>query len=118
MGQPDIKKLDVLNELARTINARKHAGAETSYTASLLNKGIDACAKKFGEEAIELILAATSKDATHTTAEAADVIYHFVVLLEATGVSLDDVMAELARRQGTSGHAEKALRDQDLRGQD
>ncbi len=103
-------KLGVLAELAATIAARKSAGADTSYTASLLAGGIDKCAKKFGEEAVELLLAAPAGDKAHSAAEAADVLYHLMVLLEATDVPLDDVLDTLAARQGISGHAEKASR--------
>ena len=110
MGLSDASKLSVLAELARTVEARKSADGESSYTASLLNQGVESCAKKFGEEAVEMILAAASGNTAHTKAEAADVLYHFAVLLEVSGVSLDDVMTELERRQGTSGHAEKAAR--------
>lgn len=100
----------VLGELARTIKARRNADAASSYTASLLHKGVEACAKKFGEEAVELALASVSGNSAHITAEAADVLYHLIVLLQASNVPLDEVLAELARRQGTSGHAEKAAR--------
>ena len=113
MGLSDKTTLAVLAELARTIEERSREDADASYTASLLNNGIDSCAKKFGEEAVELILASASKNTAHTTAEAADVLYHFLVLLQASGVSVDDVMEELSRRQGTSGHVEKAARKKD-----
>lgn len=103
-------KLGVLAELAATVAARKSAGADTSYTASLLAGGTDKCAKKFGEEAVELLLAAVSGDKVHSAAEAADVLYHLIVLLEAADVSIDDVLDTLASRQGTSGHVEKASR--------
>ena len=103
-------KLKVLAELAATVAARKTAGADTSYTASLLAGGTDKCAKKFGEEAVELLLAAASGDKAHSAAEAADVLYHLMVLLEAADVPLDDVLDTLAGRQGTSGHEEKASR--------
>ena len=103
-------KLTVLAELAATVQDRKSADASSSYTASLLAKGAEKCARKFGEEAIELILAAVSGDKSHTTAEAADVLYHLLVLLEATDTPLDEVLDALERRQGTSGHAEKASR--------
>ncbi len=99
-----------LEKLALDISAKKNAAPETSYTAQLLTKGVDKCAKKFGEEAVELALAAVQGKKQEVTAEAADVLYHFLVLLEATGVSPDDVMVELARREGTSGIAEKASR--------
>lgn len=110
MALTNHEKLDVLAELAATIAARKSAGAETSYTASLLTGGIEKCAKKFGEEAVELLLAAPAGDKAHSAAEAADVLYHLLVLLEAAEVPLDDVLNTLAERQGISGHAEKASR--------
>jgi phosphoribosyl-ATP pyrophosphohydrolase len=101
---------NILSKLAETIASRKGAGADTSYTAKLLSEGRERCAKKFGEEAIELALAAVSGDGRHVTAEAADVLYHLLVLLAACGVSLGDVEAELARREGMSGLVEKAAR--------
>lgn len=100
----------VLKRLEATIAARRGAGAETSYTASLLAGGAQKCAKKFGEEAVEAALAAVSGDKKHLTAEAADVLYHLLVMLAEAGISLDDVAAALAAREGTSGHAEKASR--------
>lgn len=106
-------RLEVLAALADEIAARKTASPETSYTAKLLSQGVEKCAKKFGEEAVELALAAVLNDKAHTTAEAADVLYHLFVLLEATGVNPSDVMSELARRRGTSGIAEKASRLKD-----
>ena len=104
------ERLDVLAELAATIAARRGAAPETSYTAKLLSQGVDKCAKKLGEEAVEAALAAVSGDAAHLTSEAADVLYHLLVVLEASDVDLDAVMAELAGRMGTSGLAEKASR--------
>lgn len=103
-------KLGVLAELAATVAARKSAGADSSYTASLLAGGVDKCAKKFGEEAVELLLASPAGDKAHTAAETADVLYHLLVLLEAADVPLDDVLDTLAGRQGVGGHAEKASR--------
>ena len=106
-------RLEVLAALADEIAARKQASPDTSYTAKLLSQGVEKCAKKFGEEAVELALAAVLRDKPHTTAEAADVLYHLLVLLAASGVELAEVMAELARRQGVSGIAEKASRPKD-----
>jgi len=103
--------MSVLSELAATIHARNGADAEASYTASLLAKGPVKAAEKFGEEAIEAIIEATRGDRAALTAEAADVLFHLLVMLEASGVSLSEVEAELARRQGQSGHAEKAARN-------
>lgn len=100
----------VLKRLEATVAARKGAGTETSYTASLLAGGASKCAKKFGEEALEAALAAVSGDRKHLTAEAADVLYHLLVMLAQAGVSLDEVAAALAAREGTSGHDEKASR--------
>ena len=112
MGLKDTSRLEILAHLAKTVEARKNADADTSYTASLLNKGVSTCAKKFGEEAFELALASVSNDRAHTACEAADVIYHLIVLVEAAGVSVDDVLEELEKRQGISGHDEKAARGQ------
>lgn len=106
-------RLDVLAALADEIASRKSASPETSYTAKLLSQGVEKCAKKFGEEAVELALAAVLRAKVHTTAEAADVLYHLLVLLQSSDVELADVMAELARRQGVSGIAEKAARPKD-----
>lgn len=101
---------DVLIKLAETIERRKVVSADSSYTAKLLAQGREKCAKKFGEEAVELALASLGDDKKHVAAEAADVLYHMLVLLAASDVLLVDVMAELARREGTGGLAEKASR--------
>ena len=101
---------DVLKKLATTIAARRAASGDTSYTRSLLDGGAEKCAKKLAEEVAETVIAAVSQDGPHLTAEAADLLYHLLVLLEVRDVSLDDVLAELERRMGTSGHAEKAAR--------
>jgi phosphoribosyl-ATP pyrophosphohydrolase len=106
MAQPP----DTLSRLAATIKARRGESPDTSYTAKLLSHGTGQCAKKFGEEAFELALAAVQGDAAHVTAEAADVFYHVLVLLEAAGVDLPAVMGELERREGTGGLVEKANR--------
>ncbi len=100
----------VLTELAATIQARRSATAEASYTKSLLDAGPARCAKKFGEEAIEAVIAAAAEDNAALKAEAADVLFHLLVLLESRNISLPEVLAELEARQGTSGHAEKAAR--------
>ncbi|MCT8328072.1 phosphoribosyl-ATP diphosphatase [Albidovulum sediminis] len=99
-----------LDRLAATIAARKGADPETSWTAKLLAKGPEKCAEKFGEEAVEAIIEAVRGDRARLTAEAADVLYHLLVMLAAREVTLADVQAELARREGTSGLAEKAAR--------
>ncbi len=101
---------DVLARLHATIETRKGADPDASYTALLLAGGVRKCAQKFGEEAIETVLAAVGGDKAHLTAEAADALYHLMVTLAAAGVSPDDVAAELARRESQSGHAEKAGR--------
>ncbi|MEL6702570.1 MAG: phosphoribosyl-ATP diphosphatase, partial [Pseudomonadota bacterium] len=93
-----------------TITARKGADPDTSWTAKLLSKGPEKCAEKFGEEAVEAIIEAVKGDRDALTGEAADVLYHLLVMLAARDVALDDVLAELARRQGQSGIAEKAAR--------
>lgn len=99
-----------LQTLAATIEARKGADPEASWTAKLLAKGPEKCAEKFGEEAVEAIIEAVRGDPARLTAEAADVLYHLLVMLAARGVTLAEVEAELARRHGTSGLAEKAAR--------
>lgn len=102
--------MSILHDLAATIEARKGADPDSSWTAKLLAKGPEKCAEKFGEEAIEAIIEAVKGDRAKLTSEAADVLYHFLVMLAARDVALDDVLAELARRQGQSGIAEKAAR--------
>ena len=99
-----------LDDLFASIVARKGADPDASWTAKLLANGPEKCAEKFGEEAIEAIIETVKGDKNALTAEAADVLYHLLVMLVARDVALDDVMAELARRQGTSGIAEKASR--------
>ena len=100
----------VLQRLAATVHARRSETASKSYTRELLDAGPAHCAKKLGEEATETVIAALSQDARALTREAADLLYHLVVLLESRGVPLSDVMAELESRMGTSGLAEKAAR--------
>ena len=102
--------MSILNELAATIASRKGADPESSWTAKLLSKGPEKCAEKFGEEAVEAIIEAVKGDRDRLTSEAADVLYHLLVMLAARNVALDDVLSELARRQGTSGIAEKEAR--------
>lgn len=102
--------MSVLNDLAATIAERAKTDPENSWTAKLLAKGPEKCAEKFGEEAIEAVIEAVKGDREKLTYEAADVLYHLLVMLEARDVALEDVLAELARRQGLSGVAEKAAR--------
>jgi phosphoribosyl-ATP pyrophosphohydrolase len=100
---------ETLERLAATIAAREGADPATSYTAQLLaDRG--RAAKKLAEEAVETALAAVSQDADAVAAESADLIYHWLVLMAATGVDLDAVAAKLQAREGTSGLAEKASR--------
>jgi phosphoribosyl-ATP pyrophosphohydrolase len=101
---------DTLSRLFATIQARAGADPETSHTAALLARGAAKCAEKFGEEAIEAIVAAARSDAPALTREAADALYHLQVMLAAGGVSWAAVLAELERREGRSGIAEKAGR--------
>jgi phosphoribosyl-ATP pyrophosphohydrolase len=102
-----------LDELARTIRDRAGADPSESWTAKLLAKGPEKCAEKFGEEAVEAIIEAVKGDRARLTSEAADVLFHLLVMLRSREVSLSDVMAELAARQGTSGFAEKASRTEE-----
>ena len=99
-----------LDALAARVRERGRASPDESYTAKLLADGIARCARKFGEEAVETIVSAVAGDKPGLTAEAADVLYHLLVLLEAAEIPLRDVMAELERRTGQSGLAEKASR--------
>ncbi|MBZ0129465.1 MAG: phosphoribosyl-ATP diphosphatase [Rhodobacteraceae bacterium] len=101
---------DILHRLAATIAARKGADPDTSWTAKLLAKGPEKAAEKFGEEAVEAIIAAVKNDPENLKAEAADVLYHLLVMLAARDVALADVLGELERREGLSGIAEKASR--------
>lgn len=100
-----------LQQLAHTIESRKGADPDTSWTAKLLSKGPEKCAEKFGEEAVEAIIEAVKGDRDKLTAEAADALYHLLVMCASRDVSLTDIEAELERRHGTSGLAEKASRD-------
>jgi phosphoribosyl-ATP pyrophosphohydrolase len=99
-----------LEALNQRVTERAAASPEESYTAKLLHDGVDRCARKFGEEAVETIVAAVGRDKTGLTLEAADVLYHLLVLLRASGVTLDEVMTELDKRTAQSGLAEKASR--------
>ena len=101
---------DAFARLDATIAARKGADPETSWTAKLLSKGPEKCAEKFGEEAVEAIIAAVKGDRAKLTSEAADVVFHLAVMLAARDLTLADVAEELARREGQSGIAEKATR--------
>lgn len=101
---------DVLSNVFKTIKRRKDASPEDSYTASLLAAGAERCAKKFGEEAVEAALAGAVGDKAQLTEEAADVLYHLLVLMASSGVSPEDVATVLAMREGRSGHTEKASR--------
>ena len=101
---------NALTRLAATIEARKTADPESSWTAKLLAKGPEKCAEKFGEEAVEAIIEAVKGDKAKLTSEAADVLYHLLVMLAARDVTLAQVLAELDTRAGTSGIAEKAAR--------
>ena len=101
---------DTLTRLEATIASRKGADPGSSYVASLFAKGRGRIARKLGEEAVETIVAALSEDKAALTGEAADTIFHLMVLLADAGVPLTDVLAELDRREGVSGHEEKAAR--------
>jgi phosphoribosyl-ATP pyrophosphohydrolase len=100
-----------IHDLESTIDARaKAAGGATSYTRQLLDKGTSHCAKKFGEEAVETVIAAVEGEPKRIIAESADLIYHLLVLLKSRGLSWTDVEAALATRTSMSGLAEKAAR--------
>ena len=100
-----------LADLAKIVADRAHAAdPASSYTAKLLAEGVEKCARKFGEEAVEATIAAVSENDAALTAEAGDVLYHLVVMLQARGIPLDAVMSELEKRTRQSGLAEKAAR--------
>jgi len=99
-----------LETLDQRLAVRAAASPEESYTAKLIARGIEKCAQKLGEEATEAVIAAVTHDKPELIKEAADVLYHLLVVLRASEVSLDDVMAELDRRTAQSGLAEKASR--------
>ena len=103
--------MSTLERLFATIEARRGADPDSSWTAKLLAKGPEKCAEKFGEEAVEAIIEAVKGDTARLTAEAADVLYHLLVMLAARDLTLADVEAELDRREGVSGIAEKASRN-------
>ena len=104
------RTMSEIQTLAATIHSRKGADPDSSWTATLLTKGPEKCAEKFGEEAIEAIIEAVKGDRVKLVSEAADVLFHLLVMLAARDVTLAEVEAELARRAGTSGIAEKAAR--------
>ncbi|MFN3624239.1 MAG: phosphoribosyl-ATP diphosphatase [Hyphomicrobium sp.] len=101
---------DVLLQLAATIRARREAAPDSSYTRQLLDAGPTRCAKKLGEEAVETVIAGVGESDEALKAEAADLLYHLLVLLESRRVDLADVLAVLDKRVGTSGLKEKAER--------
>ncbi|WP_114522457.1 phosphoribosyl-ATP diphosphatase [Altererythrobacter sp. ZODW24] len=105
--------METLTRLEETIRSRRAAGGPDSYVAQLNNRGLPVIARKLGEEATETIVAALSGSNEELTGEAADLLFHLTVLLDNMGVPLADVMAELERREGTSGIAEKAARTTD-----
>lgn len=97
-------------QLNARVLERAFAPPELSYTATLLEDGIERCARKFGEEAVEAIVAAVSKDRAGLIAETGDVLFHLLVLLKSADITLEEVMAELEKRTGQTGHEEKASR--------
>ena len=101
---------DVLAQLAATIHGRRATSTDASYTRQLLDAGPAKCAKKFGEEAVETVMAGAGESAERLKEEAADLLYHLLVLLESRDVAIVDVLAVLEARVGTSGVKEKAER--------
>jgi phosphoribosyl-ATP pyrophosphohydrolase len=104
-----------LTELAVIVKERATASADASYTRKLLDRGVGHCAKKLGEEAVEMALAAVGEDRDRVIGEAADLLYHLLVVLQSRGIDLTEVEAVLAKRSGQSGLAEKASRVPDRR---
>jgi len=109
-GNDEQMSNDILKRLTETIEARKQAAPETSYVAKLFSKGEDAILKKIGEEATEVLLAAKDGDKMHLVYETADLWFHCMLLLAQHGLRTDDVLNELARREGMSGIEEKSGR--------
>src|ERR1700722_20066045 len=102
-----------IHDLATTIDARAASGGEASYTSKLLAKGAEHCAKKFGEEAVETVIAAVENDRDHLIAERADLLFHLLVLLKSRGVKIEEVESTLEARTTMSGLEEKAARKRD-----
>jgi phosphoribosyl-ATP pyrophosphohydrolase len=102
-----------VHDLANIIDVRAASGGETSYTKKLLDKGAEHCAKKFGEEAVETVIAAIENDRDHLIAESADLLFHLLLLLKSRGVTLEDVETLLAKRTAMSGLEEKMSRKKD-----
>ncbi|MBZ8133560.1 phosphoribosyl-ATP diphosphatase [Afifella sp. IM 167] len=105
-----------LEDLAETVRLRAASGDPGSYTARLVGKGVAKCAQKLGEEAVEAAIAAVERDREGLTAEAADLLFHLMVLLQVSGVSFEEVKAELERRTGQTGLEEKASRGRESAG--
>jgi phosphoribosyl-ATP pyrophosphohydrolase len=103
-------KDDPLDRLEAVISSRKGSDPAASYVASLFDKGRAKIAQKFGEEAVETVIAAIADDRQALVGETADLLFHLLILLADAGIPLGDVRAELARREGVSGHDEKAAR--------
>lgn len=106
----DLNTDAVIDRLFETVASRKGGDAAESYTAKLFARGTDKIAEKLGEEAVETVIAAVTKDRDGMIGESADLIYHLLVLWADAGIRPEDVLAELERREGTSGIAEKASR--------
>jgi phosphoribosyl-ATP pyrophosphohydrolase len=102
---------DTLLTLQSVIDQRRTAAPDTSYVASLFTKGRAKIAQKLGEEATETVIAAMQGDAKALTSEAADLMFHLIILLREGGVGIENVLAELEAREGVSGHVEKAARE-------
>jgi phosphoribosyl-ATP pyrophosphohydrolase len=99
-----------LQDLEKRIETRAKAGPDVSYTRKLLDKGVAQCAKKFGEEAVETVIAATAESRERLIAESGDLLYHLLIVLHARGISLAEIESALSDRQGMSGLEEKSAR--------
>jgi phosphoribosyl-ATP pyrophosphohydrolase len=107
----DVSSNEVLKQLEATIASRKNAAPDSSYVAKLNAKGLDAILKKIGEEATETVIAAKSGARDAIVYESADLVFHLLVMLSHNNIAFDDVLAELKRREGTSGIDEKNARN-------
>ena len=103
--------MNVLEQLAKVVRERRHANPESSWTAKLLHGGPQLCAKKFGEEAVETVIAGATGDREALISESADTLFHLLVLLEMNDVTIQEVLDELDQRQGVSGIEEKKSRN-------
>lgn len=103
--------MHILDQLNKVINDKANEGADVSYTASLLEKGVEKCAQKLGEEAVETVIAAVTNNKDEVISESADMLYHWLVMLKSCDIDPNEIYEKLASRQNISGLVEKASRE-------